>query len=625
MVEGVFRDFPSESHVHFDIISSMSSFFSMMKEPDTWLWSPCWTYILIKDKIAPKEIEQKFPAFVKKYFDKDIRDYYSLYLQPITDIHLKSDLESEIEPNSKSLYIYILLIISVFLLLVSCLNFINLSIVGSFTRIREISIRKIMGSSRKLVVFQFIVEAVLTGLFSFVISLFLIEGLLPAFKLFTGNEIQMVSLFQNGLFFKIIALVVLIGFVVGTYTGLYASSFPVFNIGRFKYQYAKGKWFSGKILILVQYVISLIILIAVFINFRQLIFLKNSSLGFDKEKTLVLSIAYNPVANDYETFKAMLLQNHDIEAVTASDNVVGAQCSYRRYFFLQNGLTKAQFFPELIVRHDFIKTLGIELLNGNDFLKGTSEDVSPAVDEVIVNESMVRELGFESSEKAIRKKLFSFNGNEIIVGVIKDFNTHSLHNPIEPLVIRLSQNNYDAWEYTKFVFIKFRNPISKENLKYVGKQWKGIAPNWPFEPKYLDNILDEQYRDEESLNFFLWIFSVLIILIASMGVWVVSSLASIRKTKEIGIRKAIGALIRDILQLFLKDFTSILMIANLVAWPVSWFILKLWFTNFANHIGLHWLHFLYASLFILLLTLTILGWHALKVARSNTVDSLREE
>ena len=625
VVEGVFKDFPQQSHVHIDVLTPLSSFFTIIKEPETWLWSPCWTYILLKKGVDSKKFGKKFPDFVNKYFDPDIRDYSSIYMQALTDIHLNSDLESEIETNSKSLYIYILFVISIFLLLVSCLNFINLTIVGSFTRIREISIRKIMGSSRRMVVFQFIVEAILLGAISLLVSLFMVEGLLPIYKLSTGNEIDIGNFLTSGVFFKIVILVVLIGVFVGTYSGIYASSFPIFNAGRHKFQYSKGKWFSGKMLILFQYLISLVILISVFVNFKQLIYLKNTNLGFDKEKTIILSVANNPVAYEYEGFKNSVLKNPDIESVTASNFVVGTHFSYRRYFYDQDGITKAQFFPELIVRHDFIKTMGIDLVEGTDFLRGNSEDITVSADEILINESMAEELRLKSNKEAIGKKLYSFRGNERIRGVIKDFNIQSLHNPMKPLVIRFSQNNFSAWEDTKFIFIKFKTEINRQDIRFLETEWKKIANNWPFEVKYLDDILNEQYKDEESLNFFLWIFSILIIIIGSMGVWAVSSLASIRKTKEIGIRKAIGASIREILKLFIRDFNMILIIANFVAWPLSWLILKLWFKNFANHIELHLQYFIYASLVILILTLAILTKHALKVALSNTVDSLRDE
>ncbi|MDF1546952.1 MAG: ABC transporter permease [Bacteroidales bacterium] len=624
-VAGVFKDYPAESHVHFDIITSFSSLYYVIPEPKTWLWSPCWTYILLKENTNSNNLEKNFPEFVKKYFDEAVKENSTIFLQKLTDIHLKSDLESEIERNSKSLYIYILLTISLFLLFVSWLNFINLSIVGSITRIREVSIRKILGSSKRTIISQFFIEALLFSILSFLVAMFLLEILIPFFNYFTGRYIAISGLLRGGVLIKIFFIALLAGTIVGIYTGIYASSFPTFNLGRFKHKLASKKWFSGKILILIQYTISLVLLIAVFVNFKQLIYLKNSKLGFDEKNVLLIPVVNTPIAENYEAFKSVLIKNPEIKSVSAVNHIIGADRAYRRYFYIKDGMKKVQFFPELIVRHDFIKTLGIDLLAGSDFRKGSTENVESARNEIIINESLAKQLGFNNYHSALRKKLVSFKGDEHIVGVILNFNTRSLHNPVSPLVIRLSNNNSDATEDTKFLVIKFKNRISKKTIKFVNQLWKSYTPNRPMEINLLDKLLDKQYENEDLLNFFLWVFSILIIIISSMGVWAITSLLSIQRTKEIGIRKALGASIPEILRLFLKDFTSILIIANLVAWPVSWLILNQWFKNFAHHTVIEWQIYVYASLSILILTLGIVTKHALKVANSNTVNALRDE
>ena len=624
-VTGVFKDYPNQSHIKFDIITSFSSLYYIIEEPKTWLWSPCWTYILLNESNKSEKLESKFPEFIKKHFDNAVKDYSSIYLQAISDIHLKSNLEAEIEPNSKSLYVYILLWISGFLLFVSWLNFINLSVVGSITRIREVGIRKILGSSKRLITSQFIVEALVLSMLSVLLSLFLIEAFVPLINYFTGYEILVSRLFGEGVFLIILAIALLAGSIVGAYTGLYASSFPTFNVGRFKYKLASRKWFTGKILILIQYSISLILLIAVFINFKQLIYLKNTELGFDEKNVLIVPVINTSVSENYEEFKSMLLKNPDIGSVSAINHIIGADQSYRRYFYKKNSAKKVQFFPEIIVRHHFIETMGIKILAGSNFKKGTTEDVESAQDEIIINETLAKTLGYQNYDDAIRKSLESFKGDEKIVGVIQDFNTRSLHQPVSPLVIRMGISNYDATDETKYLVIKFKNRISKKTYKFVYKLWKSYASNRPLESHLLDKLLDTQYKNEDLLNFFLWVYSILIIVISSMGVWAVTSLLSIQRTKEIGIRKAIGASVPEILRLFIKDFTNLLIIANLVAWPVSWVLLNEWFKNFAHHTNIQWQVYIYASFSILILTLGIVVKHALKVANSNTIDSLRDE
>lgn len=405
----------------------------------------------------------------------------------------------------------------------------------------------------------------------------------------------------------------------------YASSFPTFNVGRFKYKLASKKWFTGKILILVQYAISLLLLIVVFVNFKQLLYLKNAELGFDEKNVLVIPIMSTPVAENYEEFKSILLKDPDIESVSATNRVIGSELSYRRYFYVDKGEKKVQFFPEIIVRHDFIETMKVKLLAGSKLKKGTSEDVSTSKDEVIINESLARALGYNDYAKALGKKLVSFKGNERVVGVVKDFNSRSLHQPVTPLIIRTEMDNYDATEKTKYLLIKFKKRISKQTYKFIHKLWQSYSSNRPLEPYLLDKLLDKQYKNEDLLNFFLWLFSILIIVISSMGVWAVTSLLSIQRTKEIGIRKALGASVQNILQLFIKDFLNLLLIAHLIAWPLSWLLIREWFKNFAYHTNIEWQVYIYASLSILILTLGIVTKHALKVAQSNTIESLRDE
>ena len=623
IITGVFKDFPEQSHFHPEILTLFSSFYSFIKEPETWLWSPCWTYVLLKKKVHLNELGKRFPNFVNKYFDVDVRDYSSIYLQAMTDIHLNSNLESELESNNKLLYINIIQIISFFLLIISLLNFINLSVVGSITRLREVSIRKILGSSRRAILIQFIAESILSSILALMIALFLLEAFLPGFNLSTQENLQISRTVYNGVYLKMLIITIVSGLIVGFYTGIYSASFPTFNLGRFKQKLASKKWFTGRILIMIQYIISLIILILVFVNFKQLLYLKNTNLGFDKENVLIVPIVNTPISENFEEFKSKLLEIPDLISASTVSNLIGTESSYRRYFYEVKSLKKAQFFPEVIVEHDFIKTLGIKTLAGSDFKKSYNENIELGQGELIINESMVRQLDYESNESAIGKKLVTFKGNEKIVGVIKDFSSRSLHNPVRPLIIRL--NAKVASEDMKYLVIKCKSIKSKKTINLLERSWKSFTENRPFDYRILNDVLEYQYKNEDLLNYFLWIISILIIIISCMGIWAVTSLLSIQRTKEIGIRKALGASIFEILILFVKDFTNILIVANIIAWPVAWIILNRWFKNFANHIDIKWTDFIVGSLIILLLTLAIVAKQALKVAQSNTVNSLRDE
>ncbi|MFN8254694.1 MAG: ABC transporter permease [Bacteroidales bacterium] len=622
-ITGVFEDFPVQSHFHPEILTPFSSFTSFMEEPDNWLWNSCWTYVLLKKDASVSNLEKKLPGFVNKYFDKDLREYSSIEMQPVTEIHLNSNLESEIEANSKALYINILEIVSFFLLIVSWLNYINLSFVGSITRIREVSIRKILGSTKRAIVYQFIADSLISSFAAFMIALFIVEILIPGFNFLTNENFVISRAYNNDILLHTVIITVCSGLIVGVYTGVYASIFPTFNLGRFKYKLASKKWLTGKILIMMQYIISLIILIVVLVNFRQLVYFRNADLGFSKDNLLILTATNTSSSENFDEFKQALGQIPGILSVSAADHIIGSDRAYRRYFYEINGQKKVQFFPELIVKEDFIKTLGIKIIAGND-LSGSSNIFNDSgTEQLIINETMVKHLNAENEKDVLTKKLVTFKENEKIVGVIKDISSNSLHRPLSPIIIRLSKKG--ASEDIKYIIIKYDKTKKEKTIKSVEKLWKSFNANRPAELQNLNEVLDFQYKNESLLNVFLWIFSILTLVISCMGIWAVTSLFSIQRTKEIGIRKALGASISEILLLFVKDFTNILLISNLIAWPVAWLILENWIKNFANHININVLDFIAASVIILFLTLAIVIKHALNVANSNAIDSLRDE
>jgi putative ABC transport system permease protein len=623
VVTGVFEDFPEQSHFHPQILTPISSLNSFMQEPNTWLWSPCWTYILLKEQVNAENVEKKFPDFIRKYFDPQVKDFTSLYLQPITDIHLSSNLEKEIERNNKAIYINTLIIVSFFLLIVSLLNFTNLTFVGSITRLREVSIRKILGAAKRNLIAQFVTESIISAIIAAIFALFLIETFVNVFVLFTDENLEIARNFYLGIIIKMIIIAIISGLIVGFYTGFCSSLFPTFNLAKFKQKLSSNRWLAGKILIMLQYTISLIILIVVIVNFKQLLYFKNSNLGFNKENLIVMPVGNTPVSENYEDFKNDLVKNKNIHSVSTIDHIIGTEHSYRRYFYEENGIKKAQFFPQLIVRNDFINTLEIKLLAGSEFGGDMNSSYPDSDGELIINESMVKQLKFKNNNEAINKKLVTFKGNEKIVGVINDFSSRSLHSHVSPLVIRLSSN--DAAEDVKYLILKISRQKKAETIKSLEKLWRKYAPNRPFEFYYLENVLELQYKNEVFLNNFLWIFSILTIIISCMGIWAVTSLFSIRRTKEIGIRKVLGASVSEILTLFIKGFFNILIISNLIAWPMAWLILNSWFKNFANHISIQLLDFLLASLIIFALSLIIVIRHALIVANSNSINSLRDE
>ena len=625
-VTGVFKNLPDKSHVHFDVLVSFKTFeYIIGYVPDTWLWNACWTYIVLKDNVKPEDLETTFPEFIGKHYDKTIKNNIKLFLQPLRAIHLNSELEFELQANNKKLYIYIILGIAFFLLFISMINFASLRLADSLTRIKESGIRKILGSGRRQIICQFIIESLILSFAALIIAFFWVEASLPVLNHITGKTLIFTDIFQNNIFLYSILTILIIALISGINAGLFASIYPAVFAIRFKKGFSQKKWLPAKFLILMQYALSLALLITVMTNFKQLHYLKTMDLGFDIENIAIIPIYNTPLADDYEDFKKYLLANEQIKSVTSLDNIAGNKVYHYRFYYEKNHLKKVDFFPVLTVGKDFMKTFNIGLLAGNNFSIEEGA-IQPEIlkNELIINETLLKHLGYKKPEDAINQALYTFNRQQKIIGVIKDFNIRSLHKPVRPLIIRMETNKNNLDETNKYLAIAFKK-ISKKEINYVQRVWAKFAPEHPFEIKLLKTILDKQYRNENLLNLFMWFFSILLIVISSVSVWALTSFASAQRTKEIGIRKAIGAMEQDILILFTKEYMRTILLATVIAWIVSYIILSKWLTFFTYRINIDAGIFILSTLALLIITLGIIWFYAYKTAISNPVDSLRDE
>ncbi len=625
-VIGVFKNLPKKSHVRFDILVSFKTFeYIIGYEPDSWLWNACWTYIVLDSNATASKLQKVFPEFIHRHYDKTIKNNIDLFLQPIPEIHLNSELQFEINPNNKKLYLFIIVGVAAFLLLISIINFISLRMADSLSRIKENGIRKILGASRMQLIFQFLIESSLLSLASLIIAFFWVEASLPVLNYYTGKNLDFTYVFQNNIFLYAVLISFLNAVISGINAGLFASSYPVIFAIRFKKRFLQKKWLPAKFLILMQYILSLVLLINVLINFKQLHYLKTMDLGFDIENIVIIPVYNTPVTDNYQDFKKYLSARKQVQSLTALDNIFGNRVYSYRFYFEKAGQKREDFFPLLTVRSDFLKTFNIKLLAGTNFsLKQGIENNEQLKNELIINETLSKHLGYKSPKEAINKKLHTFNGNQRIIGVIRDFNIRSLHKPAKPLIIRIETNKNRQDESTKYIAVKFKK-LSKKEINYIKSVWQKFAPNHPFEYKLLKEILNKQYHNENLLNIFMWIFSILLILISSISVWALNSFASIQRTKEIGIRKAIGAMVRDILKLFTKEYLKTIIVANIIAWFISYFLLSKWLSFFTYRISIDIGIFIIATVFLLILTLAIILFYAYKAAVANPVDALRDE
>ena len=622
-VTGVIKDVPAQSHFNFDFIASMSSVGRMFggRLPQTWVWNPCWTYLLLEDGAAPV-LEKKFPDFIDKFFYDAEKENISLYLQPLTDIHLKSRLDYELEPNNNISYIYILSAIAAFLLIIASINFMNLATATSAARAKEIGVKKVVGVYRSQLIFQFISESIILSFISLIIALILVELLLPAFNTFTNKDIVLSILLQPKYLLALIILVLFTGAFSGIYPAFYLSAFKPVSVLKGSLRRENKSTLPRKILVVIQFVISITLIIGTLTVLNQLKFLRNADLGFNKEQVIIIPVNHTPIARSYKSVKNELLLNTDIISITAVDDIFGV--AHNTHEFRPEGFPqdKLQFYPALVVRFDFVKTFDIKILAGRDYNEDNKTDPEKGM---LINEAMVKHLGWGSNEEALGKKFKSLHGEERVIGVTNNFNTTSLHEQAGPFVLNIKEKPDEVMWFLKFMAIRIAPDNHKKTIDFIETKCKEFAPNRPFEYSFLDQELNKLYKDEDNLGKLSLIFSLLIIFIASLGLFGLTSFMAEQRTKEIGIRRVLGAKVTDIITLLSKEFLKLIVIAILIAWPIAFLLIDDWLSHFAYRTAINWFVFILAGLFALIIALLITAYKAYVTSQTNPVDTLKYE
>jgi len=576
IITGVFRDVPSTSHFKYEFLTSivtLKSFFGGI--PRNWIWNPCWTYILLKDNKFESALANSFPRFIDKNMTDDLKAHIQFYLQPLADIHLYSQLDYEIESNSNILFLYILGMIAVSVLIIAIMNFINLSTAASSKRFKEIGIRKITGSTRNQLIIQFLSESLLMSFIALFFALIIVELLLPGFNYATDRNLAFSALISIQSILYLLLLGIVTGFLAGLYPAFYLSSFQPIQVlkGIRKRGISGGR--GRKVLVVVQFSISIVLIIVTFINYKQLNFLYNADLGFKKNDIIILPVSNNPLLSDYEGFKEDLLKMPEIEYVTGMFDILGVSHNTRNFTPIGFPQDRAQFYPEMIIEYDFLETFEIKTVAGRGFDSHKEADRKEAV---MINEAMVRHLGLTNNNDALGKTMYSINGNEKVIGVINNFNVNSLHSKVSPFVLHMLSNDS---HFLKYLAIRIKNGTDEQALKYIQKVWRDYSPERPFEYKYLSDEINNLYKGEAMLSKLIVLLTALAIFIATIGVLGLVSFLTEQRTHEIGIRKALGAGITDIVIWLSSEFIRLIIIANVLAWPVAYIISYYWLQSFA--------------------------------------------
>jgi putative ABC transport system permease protein len=622
-VTGIMANIPKNSHFNFDMLCSYETLYDIDREAmEEWFNFRDYTYLLLTEGFDYRELEKKFPALVDKHMGdmlKALGGEIRFFLQPLTSIHLHSNLENEIRANSSITYIYIFFAIGLFILCIACINFMNLATARSSTRAKEVGMRKVVGAERKELIWQFLGESLIYSIFSMMIAILFVRLALPFVESLSGREMRLNLAEMPWLVPSFIGLVILVGLVAGSYPALFLSSFRPAHVlkGNFKAGSANSRLRS--FLVVAQFIISISLIIGTGIILSQLNFMKNKSLGFEKKNTLVVEIKDRNMQQSLDSIKAEIQKIPGVLAVSSSSLVPGQEPSVQP--FIPEGYTEkqAQLMESFRVDHDFFPTLGMEIVKGRNFSPEYGTDSSTAA---IINETAAKRYNWEDPiGKTIRAPSDEVGKWQTytIVGVVKDFHRTSLHSIIAPQIIGNDPSNFDT------LAIKIHAENSDGTLSLLREKWKDVDPIRPFEFIYLDAMIDRLYGAEERLSDIFSSFSVFAIFIACLGLFGMASFAAEQRTKEIGIRKVLGASVPGVVVLLSKDFLKLIVVANIIAWPLAYFGMNKWLQNFAYKSGIGIWVFLYTGILAVGIALVTVSYQSIKAALLNPVDAIKYE
>lgn len=631
-ITAVIKDIPTNSHFHFDFIFSMDN---VEYGFGNFLSNNFHTYLLLREGTDYKAFEGKFPEVVARYVLPQAKQFMQIKsmdefekagnkleysLMPLSDIHLKSDRYPELSVNGNIQYVYIFSAVALFLLLVACINFMNLSTARSANRAKEVGIRKVLGTERKSLISQFITESVLTAYLAFGFALLLTMLALPFFNDIAAKTFTIPQLFQPKFLPFLLLLPFLVGLLAGYYPAFFLSSFQPIVVLKGKVNAGFRRSNFRNLLVTFQFVTSIILVISTIIVYRQLNYIQTKQLGFNKDQVLILR-GTGALGNSAEAFKNEIVKLHGVKSGAFAAYLPVANSSRSDNTFskdaamdMKNGFNMQTWN----IDYDYIPTLGMQLVKGRNFARKFGTDSSG----VIINETTAKLLGYADP---IGKKIYTFDGNSTqqkisyeIIGVVKNFHFESLHQNIGPLCMQLGQSRWA---------MAFRTD-TKDITALVGdiqNKWNEVAPGMPFSYGFLDEAFDEMYRTEQRVGKVALAFALLTILIACLGLFGLVTYIAEARTKEIGIRKVLGASVVSITTLLSKDFLILVLIALVIASPIAYYAMNSWLQDFSYRIEISWWVFVLAGVLAVLVALLTVGFQAVKAAVMNPIKSLKSE
>lgn len=615
-VTGVMKDIPENSQIKGDVVVSMSTITEKYKGLDS-QWGNYGTsaYLLLKPGVNAKALEAKFPGFLERRNGTEMKKsqmYATLFLEPLKDVYLRSTRDGSKTGNINNVYIFS--IIAVFILLIACINFINLTTARAAERAKEVGIRKVAGAEKSQLVWQFIGESVMLCLIAFVLTVILSALMLPLFNQLAGKTVSPGIFHDMGYVLQLFLASISIGLLAGIYPALVLTSFkPVIVL--------KGRFATGtkgillrKGLVVTQFTISIALIIATIVVYNQMTYMRNQELGFNKDQMMIIDTNGDSAKS---AFRQALTSLPGIKSIATSSSVPGGG-NPGAYSEIENNKGEMQIanLDLYFVDFDYINQFKIKMVAGRGFSKDFMTDTTQAM---VLNEAAVKMFGYSSPEQAIGKKFKQWGREGKIIGVMKDFHFKSLQQPIKPLSMRIEPDRLNL------VSVNVSANNLPTTISTIENKWKTFIPNRPFSYYFLDEFFDKQYRGEERFGKLFLNFAVLAIIISCLGLLGLASYSTVQRTKEIGIRKVLGASVSGIVNLLSKEFLILVFISFAIAAPIAWYFMYKWLQDFAYHTSVSIWVFVLAGIAALAIALFTVSFQAIKAAVANPVKSLRTE
>jgi putative ABC transport system permease protein len=621
-ITGIIEDVPENTHLRCDFLVSYSTLKAMGNYPEKpWnSWGDDLTYILLKNKTPANSLIPKLDQLLSKNAGEWLASRMKFDVQPLDNIHWDTDSRGDIGPKGNKTYIYIFMSAAIFVLIIACFNFLNLSISQYMGRMKEVGVRKTAGAGKGQVITQFLTESMVLIALSTLVAVFLFDGLYLKLYSYLGTSFVLAKSYFIVLSLLVVLIIIIVGALAGGYPAFYISKFNPVDVLR-KDNPGKGdKLALRRVLIMFQFSISIILLVGTIMIFRQLDYMKNSRLGFHKENVVLISFpgSLQKVNDKYDVLKEELLKNSNIPFISGAYTLPGINSQMNIGVRPAGSATDVSINVQALPSDfGFVKSMGLEIIEGRDLSKEFSTD---RYESVLLNQTAVSTLGLANP---IGTKLIipgdEFKNGVKVVGIVRDFHLQSFHNKINPVLIYINPKMYT------FIALKINPQNTDETINYIKTTWNAVMPGTHLNYKFLEDAYDNLYSTEEKTGQLLSVFTVLALFISCLGLFGFASFIVRKRIKEVGIRKVMGARIADVSSLLSQQFILSITASSLIACPVAYLLVNKWLQNFAFRIKTDWWVFLAAISLELLIALLIVGWLSLRAATRNPVESLRYE